>query len=202
MDVRAAPERARVWVEAVNAIIAYDVGDLDVGMVVNALIGVTRHPINFQFWFLSDLLLTILLSPLIAFALTRAPAITLLGLFFVWIGDFSPGIFFRTDVLFFFALGDFFRFHDLRLPAIGGRAVWLLVAAFLVAAALRAAAPALVNLSDPLVAGTVDVLTRLMRLRGLPTAVISRLTPKLYAILSGGRAGVFGTSLRAGPRPG
>lgn len=249
------------------AFVAYDLGNLDVAAVVNALFGVTRHPINFQFWFLSDLLLTILLSPLLAFGLTRMPIATLAGLFLVWIGDFTLGIFFRTDVLFFFALGAFIRFRALSLPEVGAPAVGMLVFAFLVAAALRASAPALVNLSDPMVVGVVDVLTRLMRLLGvaafwlaaarLPVngataalvnlaplafflhaahwplnqfvkgrlatlmppvselgllanyvattaltlalvgaaaAVLSRLVPDLYAILSGGRTGVFGTA--------
>ena len=100
------------WLE----IVEYDVANLAPFDVVNALLGVTRHPIDFQFWFLSDLLLTILLAPLMAWALLRAPWLSLAVLSVVWLSGSNLWIFFRTDVLFFFTLGAFLRLHGRPLP--------------------------------------------------------------------------------------
>src|SRR5512145_303276 len=40
---------------------------------LNAVFGLTAHPIGFQFWFVRDLFVTVLVSPLLWLLLTRAP---------------------------------------------------------------------------------------------------------------------------------
>ena len=47
-----------------------DAGFMD---YVNALFGITRHPVGFQFWFIRDLFTTVLVSPLLWLSLKRTP---------------------------------------------------------------------------------------------------------------------------------
>jgi succinoglycan biosynthesis protein ExoH len=148
-------------------LIRYDMSDLGPQAVLNALLGITRHPINFQFWFLRDLLLTILVSPLLGLALRRLPILGLLFLFAVWIGDYTLGIFFRTDVLFFFYLGGYVRVHNVRLPEFSPRATVALVLFFAMAAAARTLAPVFLDTESPDVAFLLGVATRLMRIVGV-----------------------------------
>ncbi len=148
-------------------IVGYDMSDLGPQAIVNALLGITRHPINFQFWFLRDLLLTILVSPLLGVALRRLPVLGLLFLFAVWIGDFTLGIFFRTDVVFFFYLGGYIRVHEVRLPEFSPRVTVLLVLFFALAAGARTLAPLFLDTESPDVAFLLGIATRLMRIVGV-----------------------------------
>jgi succinoglycan biosynthesis protein ExoH len=54
-------------------VVKYDLGNLSLIEGVNAVLGVTQHPINFQFWFLRDLFLVILCAPLLGFLIARTP---------------------------------------------------------------------------------------------------------------------------------
>jgi succinoglycan biosynthesis protein ExoH len=128
----------------------------------NAVFGVTHHPIGFQFWFVRDLFVTALISPLLWVMLTRAPLIGATALGLVWLSGFDLWIFFRTDVVFFFYLGGFLRLYKLPLEIAGRAAVWLLVA-YVLLVALRTAAP---YFMDP-DSGYLDVATRAMRLVGV-----------------------------------
>lgn len=148
-------------------IVRYDLADLHPKAIVNALIGVTRHPINFQFWFLRDLLLTILVSPVLGLALRRMPNLGLLALFAVWLGGYTLGIFFRTDVVFFFYLGGYLQVRKIALPEFSGRAAALLMAAYAVAVAARTLAPLGFDQTLPVVDETLGILTRLMRILGV-----------------------------------
>jgi succinoglycan biosynthesis protein ExoH len=129
----------------------------------NAVFAVTHHPIGFQFWFVRDLFVTVLVSPLLFLMLTRAPLIgaTILGL--GWLGGFDFWIFFRSDVVFFFYLGGLLRLYKAPLEISGKMTICLLLAyVFLVA--LRTAAP--YAIADPQ-SGIMDVFTRGMRLVGV-----------------------------------
>lgn len=128
----------------------------------NAVFGVTHHPIGFQFWFVRDLFVTVLVSPILWLFLTRAPIIGAIALGIVWLIGFDLWIFFRTDVVFFFYLGGFLRMYKAPLEIAGRVAVWLLVI-YALMVAVRTAAPYFVDVDS----GYVDVATRAMRLIGV-----------------------------------
>ena len=60
----------------------YEIADLDWWERVNLLLGITRFPIDYQFWFIRDLLLLVAVSPVLWLAMryVRIPAIALLVL--------------------------------------------------------------------------------------------------------------------------
>ena len=133
---------------------------------VNAVLGLTRLPIAFQFWFVHDLFLTVLVSPLLWLMLRSAPLTfaTLLGV--AWVCEWTFGIFVRTDVLFFFYLGGLLR---LRSTPLDIEWVWAkrLLLAYCVLMAARAMAPLVI---DPTVGDNqywLDLATRLARPLGV-----------------------------------
>jgi succinoglycan biosynthesis protein ExoH len=129
---------------------------------VNAVFGVTEHPVGFQFWFVRDLFVTVLVSPLLWLMLTRAPLLGALFLGGAWIIGHDLWIFFRTDVVFFFYLGGWIRLR--RLPVeIGARATLVFVLAYVAMCAVRTLAPYVVD-GDPYI---LQVMTRSMRLVGV-----------------------------------
>ena len=80
---------------------------------VNAVFAITDHPIGFQFWFVRDLFVTVLVSPIIWLMLTRAPWSLLLVLCVA--RRLRLWIFFRSDVVFFFDLGGLLRLYKAPL---------------------------------------------------------------------------------------
>jgi succinoglycan biosynthesis protein ExoH len=148
----------------------YDVTNLDAEAVINALIGVTRHPISFQFWFLRDLFLTVLLSPVLGFALRRAPALGAVVLGGAWFLDYDFGIFFRTDVVFFFYLGGLIRLRQWKVDFTAPKLATALLAAYLVLVGLRTIGPYYIPEESTLGVALFDYGTRIMRLLGV-TAV-------------------------------
>jgi surface polysaccharide O-acyltransferase-like enzyme len=82
----------------------------------NALLGVTRHPIAYQFWFVRDLLLLVLLSPLIFLVLKRAPVL-FLALVTLWWGldhVWTLPILSREAIL-FFSIGSMLAMREIDL---------------------------------------------------------------------------------------
>jgi surface polysaccharide O-acyltransferase-like enzyme len=128
----------------------------------NAVFGVTHHPVGFQFWFVRDLFVTVLVSPLLWIMLTRAPLLGAVALGLVWLSGFDLWIFFRTDVVFFFYLGGFLRLYKVPLEIAGRVALWLLLA-YVALVALRTAAPYFMNPGSDY----LDAATRAMRLVGV-----------------------------------
>jgi succinoglycan biosynthesis protein ExoH len=129
---------------------------------INAVFALTQHPIGFQFWFVRDLFVTVLVSPLLWILLRFAPRATGVALALVWIADFDLWIFFRTDVLFFFYLGGLVRLRAIPLE-IGPRFTLSLLIAYLLLVTLRTLAPYAIDDSEPL----LDLATKLMRLVGV-----------------------------------
>jgi succinoglycan biosynthesis protein ExoH len=129
---------------------------------LNAIFGITRHPIGFQFWFVRDLFLTILASPILWVLLTRAPIFGTIFLGAVWLMGHDLWIFFRTDVLFFFYLGGLVRLHRLPLE-ISTRATLLFLSLYVVLVALRTLMPYVID-GNPFV---LQVATRGMRILGV-----------------------------------
>jgi len=139
-----------------------DLGSAGVLDYVNAVFAVTEHPIGFQFWFVRDLFVTALVSPLLWLLLTRAP---LLGAMFfggAWLIGHDLWIFFRADVVFFFYLGACIRLRGVPVE-IGARATLVFLAAYIAMCAVRTLAPYVVD-GDPFV---LQVMTRGMRLVGV-----------------------------------
>lgn len=129
---------------------------------VNAVFGLTQHPIGFQFWFVRDLFLTALISPILWAVLRAAPYAGAVALGLVWITGHDLWIFFRTDVLFFFYLGGLIRMRGWPVE-IGWRATLAFVAIYVGLVGLRAAAPLFMDEHTPLLTAA----TRGMRLVGV-----------------------------------
>jgi surface polysaccharide O-acyltransferase-like enzyme len=94
----------------------------------NAIVGVTHHPIAYQFWFIRDLLLLVLFSPLIYFVLKRVPWLFLSAIFVWWSLDnvWSMPVLSREAIL-FFSVGSLLGMHSVDLCAVDKIAVisWL-----------------------------------------------------------------------------
>nr|WP_053096097.1 acyltransferase family protein [Frateuria defendens] len=131
----------------------------------NALFGLTRHPIGFQFWFVRDLFVTALVSPLLWLSLRRAPYLGMAVLGVAWLAGSGLGLFFRTDVAFFFYLGGFLRLRNTPLH-IGARTAWAVMALYVALVTLRTLAPWLIDMSGDR-PDLITAATRAMRLVGV-----------------------------------
>ncbi len=129
---------------------------------INAVFAVTQYPIGFQFWFVRDLFVTVLVSPLLWMVLKRAPLYGAAVLAVVWLSDLNVPIFFRTDVLFFFYIGGVLRLRKVPLDIDPKVTTGLLVAYFLLVA-VRALTPYIAD-DDTAV---VEVATKALRLVGV-----------------------------------
>ena len=129
---------------------------------VNAMFGITQHPVGFQFWFVRDLFVTVLVSPLLWLMLTRAPLLGALFLGAAWLLGHDLWIFFRTDVVFFFYLGGLIRLRELPVE-ISWRAALFFLGVYSLMCAVRTLAPYVVD-GDPAI---LQVATRSMRLVGV-----------------------------------
>jgi succinoglycan biosynthesis protein ExoH len=104
------------------------------------------YPVNLPLYFLRDLLVCILLSPLLAFLVRRAPAMTLGVLFAVAVfPTLDTGLVLKHSILFSFTLGIFFALYRVDLKALDGQAPVvfgvLLVVSALLAEAMRRTGP-------------------------------------------------------------
>jgi succinoglycan biosynthesis protein ExoH len=128
----------------------------------NAVFAFNHHPLAFQFWFVRDLFLTVLLSPVLWLLLRRSPLTAAAALCVAWLVNYDLEIFFRPDVPFFFFLGGLVRSKKLDF-GLSARATNWLVAAYLVIVAARAMAPYAVEESTLM----LGAMTRAMRLVGV-----------------------------------
>lgn len=134
---------------------------------VDAVLGLTRLPVAFQFWFVRDLFVTVLVSPLLWLMLRHAPLPGAAVLCLAWIADFTFfGLFIRTDVLFFFYLGALARLRGVE-PRVGWNTTKLLLLVYAVLMALRALAPLAFDPSQPDQREMLDLFTRLARPLGV-----------------------------------
>jgi peptidoglycan/LPS O-acetylase OafA/YrhL len=132
------------------------------GEYANAIFAFNHHPIAYQFWFVRDLFVTVLLSPLLWLLLKRAPWFGAAVLFTGWLANYDFGIFLRPDVAFFFYMGGLLRRQAAPL-GIGRRSTFALLAAYLSLVAIRTALPWFIDDAGPL----LSVATRAMRLVGV-----------------------------------
>ncbi|MBO1904813.1 acyltransferase [Microvirga sp. 3-52] len=175
-------------------ILAYDVFNLRWQDIINAHIGLTQNPANFQFWFLRDLFLTVLCSPILAFLIKRIPWIAFSVLFVIWLLNWNAWhTFHRPDVLFFFYIGAMARIRNWPVATLvtPGTGVIALVA-LLGLVALRTLAPLFVPADLPLRQAFLDVWSDGLRLLGvvalwgvaplLVTTYVGRMITKVAAI--------------------
>ncbi len=132
---------------------------------VNAVFALTQHPIAFQFWFVRDLFVTALISPIFWLLIRYAPWIGALVLGIAWLSKSHLGIFFRLDVPFFFYLGALIQLKHLptRVPL---KLATTFLVLYVVLAGTRALAPEIIDLSSGK-PSWLYVLTCLMRLIGV-----------------------------------
>lgn len=94
------------------------IASFDLYDYLNALFGINRFPVSYQFWFIRDLMIMVLLVPVLQLIFRKVPIvflsiIGLLWFFLVWpIYMPSPAAFF------FFCLGAFFAFSGQDLFAV------------------------------------------------------------------------------------
>lgn len=133
---------------------------------INVVLGLTRLPIAFQFWFVHDLFLAVLVSPLLWLMLRNAPLTFAAVLGIAWVCEWTFGIFIRTDVLFFFYLGGLFRLRSAPLDIEWAWAKRLLLA-YCVLMAARALAPLMIDPTAGENQFWLDLATRLVRPLGV-----------------------------------
>jgi len=130
---------------AVLSAIRFDFVNASWSDYINSVFAVTGAPIGYQFWFIRDLFVTVLVSPFTGWLLRRAPYLTMIVLCGAFLSGSGLLIFFRTDVLFFFCIGGFLRMHRTPLQ-IGTRAMWTLLGLYVLLSALRALAPLMMEI--------------------------------------------------------
>jgi succinoglycan biosynthesis protein ExoH len=138
-----------------------DFDTADLAQYFNAVFAVDRAPLAFQFWFVRDLFVAVLLSPLMWVLIKRAPYGAAAVLFAVWLVNYDTRIFLRPDVAFFFFLGGLIRSSRADV-GITGPATIILSCIYVALVTARALAPYLIDESTALLAPY----TRLMRLVG------------------------------------
>lgn len=101
---------------------------------LNALFAIDAHPANYPLYFLRDLFVLALVSPLVRVFALHAPLVGLLVAIAVVIGKLDGALFFRNDLLLYFYLGAVARLQDWDLTTLDKHAptclVVLLVTAF------------------------------------------------------------------------
>jgi succinoglycan biosynthesis protein ExoH len=111
----------------------------------NAIFAFTDLPLAFQFWFVRDLFVTALVSPIFWLMLRHKPWAGATALCLVWLSGWNLGIFIRSDVPFFFYMGALVRQKHLPLtiplPMTLG-----LITSYIILAGVRALAPYVVSL--------------------------------------------------------
>lgn len=92
------------WFEWAN----YDFDHFTMSTLANGLFGLYLYdPFAYQFWFIHDLILTLLIFPVLQLGLRYLPDVFISVAFIGWILGFVPPGFFSFNVTFFFMLGGF-----------------------------------------------------------------------------------------------
>lgn len=133
---------------------------------INSVFAVTDTPIGFQFWFVRDLFVTALVSPLWWLMICRIPWLGALIIGAIWLSGWNMVIFFRPDVPFFFYLGALIHQKHLRI-VIPLRLTLILVALYVALVSLRALAPYVVAFPNHVAPYWIEVATRSMRIVGV-----------------------------------
>ncbi len=120
----------------------YNFENVNLKVFLNGVVGIDQMPYAIQFWFIHDLLITLVLTPLIFWFIKNLKEAFVFIVFLAWFFIDSPIIFFSLNVLFFFCIGSYLalnsrniRIHAL-LPIINRFGLYL-VALFLIALIFR-----------------------------------------------------------------
>ena len=109
-----------------NQFTNYDQGFTDYSFLdlLNGIVGITETPFAFQFWFVHDLVLSILITPIIIPAIKKLGAIIVVIPFILWAMEFDTWVFFNYKVISFFNLGLYLGIKkiDIKIPT---RLKWL-----------------------------------------------------------------------------
>lgn len=82
---------------------------------LNAIFGIDRYPIAYQFWFIRDLIVLVLFAPVIYLILERAARLFLFVAFVLWFFDLLPIYIPSTAALAFFYAGAYFAYANIGL---------------------------------------------------------------------------------------
>ena len=137
-----------------------DFDTADLAQYLNAVFAIDRSPLAFQFWFVRDLFVAILLSPVLWVLIKRAPYVAAAVFFTVWLVNYDTRIFLRPDVPFFFFMGGLIRASRADV-GVGARATIILSSIYVLLVTARALAPYLIDES-----ALLGAYTRLMRVIG------------------------------------
>jgi succinoglycan biosynthesis protein ExoH len=132
----------------------------------NAVLGVTHPPIAFQFWFVRDLLVTSLCSPLWWLLIRWVPWLGACVLGAAWLFGADLVLFFRPDIPFFFYMGALIR-HKGFTVTLPLRVTVLCVALHVLLACLRPLAPLVVATGTDTAPLWLSVATNTMRIVGV-----------------------------------
>ncbi len=84
----------------------FDIQSYSIYTVADAYLGFDIGPINYPLWFLRDLMILIVVSPLLYYLATRFGALVVLPCVFLWIGVFEElSVFVSREALVFFLVG-------------------------------------------------------------------------------------------------
>ena len=84
-------------------------------LLLNGILGVTKEPFAFQFWFIHDLILTLALTPAIYWLLQKTGLIFVLCVATAWLANAIPFPFFSGNVLTFFTVGAYLNLKSVNL---------------------------------------------------------------------------------------
>lgn len=73
----------------------------------NAIVGINRMPIAMQFWFIRDLMVLVLLTPVINYLNCRIPTLFLSLMFICWLFNFWPVYVPSIEATLFFSVGSY-----------------------------------------------------------------------------------------------
>jgi hypothetical protein len=79
---------------------------------INAILGISRFPISYQFWFIRDLMLLVLLTPIINILSKKSPITFIAILFIFWFLDIWPINAPSSEATFFFGVGCLLSIMD------------------------------------------------------------------------------------------
>jgi len=132
---------------------------------INGITGIINGvPTAFQFWFVHDLYMAVLISPIFLLALRYMPYVGAIVLAGIWLYGYNMLIFSRPDVAFFFYLGGLLRYNKMPLT-ISAKITYASLAFYVMLVCLRALSPLIVGqVADPF---WLEVATRLMRIIGV-----------------------------------
>lgn len=92
---------------------------------LNALLGVSGSPLAYQFWFIRDLIIAVVASPVLVLLLNTGPRFTLALLTLLWLFTPKPYPIPAPEAVLFFTLGLFCRARGLSLFSLDRAARWL-----------------------------------------------------------------------------